>query len=74
MPALQEVSAVLVPRQHLLWFPLQVELDWEQRALLLAAEFPELSRAEVCNALEAQAGNLQAAAAILSLHASAVRI
>ncbi len=50
-----------------------MQLRQEQKVLLLALEFSELSQAEVENALEAQAGNLQAAAAILSLHASTVR-
>lgn len=50
----------------------QVEMEEGQKLALLAAEFPELSRGECQNALEAQAGNLQAAAAILALHASSV--
>ena len=51
----------------------QVDMDEEQKLARLALEFPELSAAECGAALQAQAGNLAAAVAILDMHVSAVR-
>ena len=51
----------------------QVDMDEGQKLARLALEFPELSAAECGAALQAQAGNLAAAVAILDMHVSAVR-
>ena len=48
-------------------------MDEGQKLARLALEFPELSAAECGAALQAQAGNLAAAVAILDMHVSAVR-
>lgn len=51
----------------------QTDMDEGQKLERLALEFPELSAAECGAALQAQAGNLAAAVAILDMHVSAVR-
>jgi hypothetical protein len=51
----------------------QTDMDEGQKLARLALEFPELSAAECRAALQAQAGNLAAAVAILDMHVSAVR-
>ena len=47
-------------------------MDEGQKLARLALEFPELTAAECGAALQAQAGNLAAAVAILDMHVSAV--
>lgn len=49
-------------------------MDEGQKVARLVVEFPELSCEECSIALEAQAGNLAAAVAILDMHASSVRL